>query len=355
MIVSVQHDRKADTDYNLVCNFGFRSVRDAVRWHLVDQGDYFDFSSLLALADAAQKYELQVVWDLLHYGWPDDLDIFSGAFVDRFATFAGAVARFFADRSDAIPFYSPINEISFMAWAATRGLMYPFARGRDSELKRQLVRAAIAACEAIWAVDRRARLVFPEPTVHCVPLRTKPDWTKPAEEQNESQYEAWDMIAGYKNKELGGDPKYLDILGSNFYHSNQWECPDGDRLHWHVKPRDARWVPLHVLLGRIYGRYGRPLLIAETSHVGVGRAEWILEIAREVQQAREEGIPIEAICLYPILDRTDWDDPGHWHNSGLWDLRLTDDGQYERILNEPYSKGLKAAGDILGQPIGGKN
>ena len=36
--------------------------------------------------------------------------------------------------------------------------MFPYARGRDGELKRQLVRAAIAAAEAIWDVDRRARI-----------------------------------------------------------------------------------------------------------------------------------------------------------------------------------------------------
>lgn len=350
MIASVQHDSEADTDYGLISDFGFRSARDGIRWHLIDHGNQYDFSSLLALADAAQKHRVQVIWDILHYGWPDDLDIFSPRFVDRFAKFAGEVARFFADRSDDVPFYSPVNEISFMSWAATRELMFPFAHGRDTELKRQLVRSAIAGCEAIWEVDRRARFVFPEPTIHCVPLHTRPAWTAPAEQQNESQFEAWDMIAGYKDPDLGGNPKYLDIMGSNFYHSNQWECPDGDRIHWHIKPRDPRWVPLSQLLQNIYARYGRPLFIAETSHVGVGRAEWILEIAQEVQLARENGVPIEGICLYPILDRTDWDDPEHWHNSGLWDLRLTEDGQYERYLNETYAEGLKAAGDILGQP-----
>ena len=43
--------------------------------------------------------------------------------------------------------------------------MYPYARhgkGRDAELKRQLVRAQIAACEAIWAVE----LVSAAPVSH---------------------------------------------------------------------------------------------------------------------------------------------------------------------------------------------
>ncbi len=160
------------------------------------------------------------------------------------------------------------------------------------------------------------------------------------------------MIAGYAAPELGGLPKYLDILGSNFYHNNQWEVPGGEKIHWHIHPRDARWVPLHRMLRNIQQRYGRPLMLAETSHVGVGRAEWIIEIAQEIQLARQNGVDIEAVCLYPILDRFDWDDPTHWHNSGLWDLRLTEDGQYERVLNQSYIEGLRTAGEILGEPVG---
>ena len=352
MVSAVQHDVEAESDYSLIRNFGFRSARDGIRWHLVDRGNHYDFASLIPVANAAQNQGVQVIWNLLHYGWPDDLDIFSPRFVDRFGKFAGAVARFYADRSDETPFYAPVNEISFLSWAASRETMFPYAQGRDAELKRQLVLAAITACEAIWDVDRRARFVYPEPTIHCVPLTERPDWTQPADAQNESQFEAWDMMAGYKYPELGGNSKYLDILGVNFYHSNQWECPDGARIHWHIEPRDARWVPLNRLLETIYRRYQRPLFVAETSHVGVGRSDWIVEIAEEVRIAKDKGIPVEGICLYPILDRHDWDDPDHWHNSGLWDLRLTENGQYERVLNEPYMNGLRQAGYIVGQPIG---
>lgn len=352
MIAAVQHDSEAEADYSLIRDLGFRTTRDGIRWHLIERGKRYDFSSLLPLARAAENRGVQVIWNLLHYGWPDDLDIFSLQFVERFGKFSGAVARFFADRSDEIPLYAPVNEISFLSWAAARDLMHPYAHGRDAELKRQLVRAAIAACEAVWEVDKRARFVYPEPTIHCVPLPTRPELTDPAASQNESQFEAWDMVAGYKAPELGGHPKYLDILGSNFYHSNQWECPGGQRIHWHIKPRDKRWVPLHSLLETIYRRYERPLMLAEASHVGVGRAEWIIEIAEEVRVARENGVPVEGICLYPILDRHDWDNHEHWHNSGLWDLRLTEDRQYERILNQPYMDGLRKAGNILDQPIG---
>ena len=45
------------------------------------------------MLEAARAAGVQVVWDLCHYGWPDDLDVFSPAFVERFARFAGAAAR----------------------------------------------------------------------------------------------------------------------------------------------------------------------------------------------------------------------------------------------------------------------
>ena len=59
-----------------------------------------------------------MIWDLLHYGWPDDIDIWTPAFVDRFAAFAAAAARVIGPRTDGAPCYAPVNEISFWAGAA---------------------------------------------------------------------------------------------------------------------------------------------------------------------------------------------------------------------------------------------
>jgi hypothetical protein len=284
-----------------------------------------------------------VIWDLCHYGWPDDLDIFAPAFVDRFARFCRQAARVHREHTADIAFYSPINEISFFAWAATRDLIFPYAHGRDHELKRQLVRAAIAAIEAIWSVDPGARMLFPEPLIHNVAPRWRPWLTGPAEIQRNSQFEAWDMIAGRASPELGGAERYLDIVGVNFYAANQWEVPGGRKLHWDDGSNDRRWVPLHKLLAGVYERYRRPLAIAETSHYGIGRAPWLREITREAVQARNLGVPLEGVCLYPILDRFDWEDPAHWHNSGLWDMHPNGTGDYRRILNEEYSRALAAA------------
>ena len=84
------------------------------------------------------------------------------------------MARCVADNSDEVPFYAPVNEISFFAWAAGRSYMNPFAEGRDDAVKRQLVRAAIAGVDAIREVAPGARFVYPEPIIHVVAPRGSP-------------------------------------------------------------------------------------------------------------------------------------------------------------------------------------
>ena len=71
--------------------------------------------------------------------------------------------------------------------------------------------------------------------------------------------------------------------------------------------------------------------------MGSGRAEWIRELTDEVVKAIDIGVPIEAVCLYPILDRFEWEDPTHWHNSGLWDFAIDSQGNFRRVLNEEYA------------------
>src|SRR5947209_5875490 len=192
MIAGVQHDSKVCEDYRLLPTVGIRTARDGVRWHLIDKGGgQYDFSSFEPMLRAALSHGIQVIWDLCHYGYPDGIDLLKPAFVDRFARFSRAVARFIRERTDEIPFYSPVNEISFFAWGASRDLMYPYAFGHDDEVKLQLVRAAIACAQAVRDVDPRARLSYPEPTIEVLPPRNRPDLAGTARAYRNSQFDAW--------------------------------------------------------------------------------------------------------------------------------------------------------------------
>ena len=349
LVAATQHDLLGEEDSARLRRHGFLTAREGMRWPLIDRGQRLDFSSVRPMLAAAERQGIEIVWSLCHYGWPEDLGHYSAGFVERFARYAAAAARLLADHGDAVPFYPPINEISFLAWAAGEvGYMHPRERGNGARLKAQLVRASIAAMEAIWQVDPRARMVHVDPLIHVVTPRGRPDLARAAADQRASQFDAWDMLAGGLHPELGGHPRYLDIMGLNYYHANQWEYPDR-RLRWEDDPRDRRWVPLHLLLREVYHRYGRPLLISETSHFGAGRGRWLREVAGEVRRARAERVPVEGLCIYPVIDRPDWDDPDHWHNSGLWDLQPGQGERLDRVACEEYLEELGRAQALLAE------
>ena len=300
------------------------------------------------MLQAAERQGVQVIWDICHYGWPDDIDLFSPAFVDRFAQFSAAVARLIREHSDAVPFYTPINEVSFLAWAASRDMIFPHAHGRDDEIKWQLVCAVIASIEAVWSVDSRARIVFPEPTIHVLPPPGRPDLIEAARLQENSQWECWDIIAR-KGAARTRRPSALSGRDRRQLLPLQPVGPSGRPVALGRYPLDDRWMPFHKMLARIHKRYDRPLFVAETSHFGIGRPLWIREMAWEVYQARRHGVPVEGICMYPILDRYDWSDFSHWHNSGLWDLVPDENGCLRRVLNEPYADALRSSQELLAE------
>jgi beta-glucosidase/6-phospho-beta-glucosidase/beta-galactosidase len=348
LIAATQHDRFVDEDYARLAEWGIRTVREGLHWHLIESGGDFDFSTLLHRLEAAQRHGIQIIWNLCHYGWPDGLDVLSPAFVDRFARYCGAVARVVSDHSDRHHCYTPINEVSFLAWAAgEKGYFYPHRDDAAALMKHQLVRASIHGIEEIWRVDRGARIMLTDPIIHVVTPRGRPELARAAAEQREGQFEVWDMMAGALAPELGGHSRYLDVIGVNYYHANQWEHPD-QRLRWEDTPRDPRWMPFSALLAEMYYRYWRPVVVSETSHFGSGRARWIREVAEEVAHARQMGVQVEGLCLYPIIDRPDWEDPDHWHNSGLWDLRRDSEGRLERVLCQDYADELRRVQQRLG-------
>jgi beta-glucosidase/6-phospho-beta-glucosidase/beta-galactosidase len=308
LIAATRHDRFAAADYARTAEHGLRTIRDGLRWHLIEMAPgRFDWSSFLPMLRAARHAHVEVIWDLCHYGWPDDIDIWSPQFVDRFARFAKAAARVVRDETDAVPFYCPVNEISFWAWAAgDAGKFHPATRGRAGELKRQLVRAAIAGIEAIRDVDPRARIAHSDPIINVLPRSDRAEDVEAAVGYHRSQFESRDMLCGRLAPELGGKPDYLDIVGINFYSDNQWILGGPT-----VEFGNPRYRPLRELLRETHERYGRPLFIAETGAEGSARAAWLFYICGEVHAALGAGIPVEGICLYPILDYPGWENDRH--------------------------------------------
>ncbi|HYH22461.1 MAG TPA: beta-glucosidase [Azospirillum sp.] len=308
LIAATGHDRAVAADYRCLQGHGIRTARDGVRWHLIETSPgRYDWSSFLPMLRAAREHGVQVIWDLCHYGWPDDVDIWRPTFVARFARFARAVAELVRDETDAVPFYCPVNEIAYWAWAGgDMAMMNPCERGRGVELKHQLVRAAIAGIEAVRAVDPRARFVHVDPAIRVAAHPDRPDDQGEAAAYTRCQYQSWDMMAGELWPGLGGRPELLDIIGLNYYSDNQWFFGGGT-----IPPGDPRYRPFREILADCWERYRRPILVAETGAEEDARAPWLNYVAGEVLAALEAGVPVEGICLYPVLDYPGWTNDRH--------------------------------------------
>ena len=304
LLASTAHDRLAEEDYRSLMRQGISAARDGVRWHLIETAPgCYDWSSLLPMLRAARRMGLQVVWDLCHYGWPDHLDIWSEAFPERFARFAAEAARIVREETDMAPFFCPVNEISFWAWAGGEvGRFAPVSHGRGRDLKRQLVRAWIAGMTAVRSVAPRARFMTAEPLIHVAPRSDSAADIEAAQTYRLAQFEALDMISGRLAPELGGHPDLLDIIGVNFYPDNQW-CHGGTT----IPLGHHAYVPLRELLAEVYARYGRPLVLAETGAEGTARPSWLHYVSAEVRAAQHANVPVQGICLYPVLDYPGWD------------------------------------------------
>lgn len=325
-------DRLAE-DYESAAARGLRTVRESIGWRLAEPAPgRFDFARLQRIAQAARRHDVQVAWTLMHYGTPSDIDLRDDRVIDRFALFAARVADTLAPLSDEAPIYNLINEIGFLAWAVSEtARMHPYQQSHppgaaDStassgyDVKRRLVRAALAGIDAVRAIDRRARFLHIEPVVHVVAPTDRPELQPLADTVCAYQWQAWDLLGGLAEPALGGSPAALDLLGVNHDPSGQWEVGTEQRLWWHL--RDPRRKPLAALLDNAWRRYRRPMILAETGHVGSGRTAWLHEVADEVARARAAAVPVGGICLYPLVDRPDWNDAAHWHQSGLWDVEL---------------------------------
>lgn len=312
---STRHRDLADGDYARLRSVGMTAARDGIPWANVERaGGEHDFSSVLPLLRAADRHRVLVAWDLMHFGWPDDADVFAPSFPARFGRYAAACARFVSNESDRPHLFTPVNEMSFLAWAGGDvRCMNPFEAARGVELKVQLVRATIEAIEAIRSVLPGARFLQPEPVIHIVPNPAHPKTFRRVESDNLLQYQAWDMLTGRVFPALGGREDYLDVIGVNFYPDNQF-TPEGET----IRLGDIRFRPFARMLLDVWSRYRRPMIVSETGSEGDDRAPWLRYVAGQCISAMRHGCELHAVTLYPIVSYPGWADDRHCRN-GLWD------------------------------------
>ncbi len=341
------HLQLIDQDYRSLGQFNIETVREGIRWSKVETSAYrYDWSTVKRMIEYGKMHQIQQVWDICHFGFPDDLTPLHPMFARRFAAICRAFVKFYRDLQPTGPLIiTPINEVSFLSWLGgeARGTS-PYCINLGWEVKYSLMKAYIEGVAAIKEVDPTALILTTEPLVNVVPpLNPTEEEIALAASFHEFQYQSVDMLLGRMCPELGGMPEYIDMLGFNFYYDNQYTPHGTELLPWWNESDDPRWVPLHELMRAAYERYSLPIVLSETSHPGEHRPNWIEFIAKQCAVALKQKLPLYGICLYPIIDRPDWDHLSPWHKAGLWDLEPLENHPPKRVLCQPYAEALRSA------------
>jgi hypothetical protein len=331
LIKATAHDKHSLGDYRACRNLGFGTLRDGLRWHLIEKSPgKYDWSSWLPMLDAAEEVGVQIIWDLFHYGSPDCIDQAAPDFPQRFTEFVLAALEVQESVSGRSPLVCPLNEINFLSWAVDDGYFPQVGPGQRGWFKDQLVRTAITAARAIRDGWPQATIVWAEPLIHIAPHDLRRATVKAAKQNLQGMYEAYDWIVGLARPELGGDPSLVDVVGWNFYPHNQWYFKGPTIPMGHHEYR-----PLADMLVEMAERYKKPLFLSETGAEGTGKPSWLHYVCDEVRDAMARGVDIRGICWYPITAYPGWDNSRH-AETGILSTVVADGSRHvdERLLAE---------------------
>ena len=84
------HFQRLEEDYRGLDQFSIKTVREGLRWSHIEKVPYqYDWSTVKEMIAAGKRLGIQQVWDLCHFGYPDDLTPLHPMFARRF----GALCR----------------------------------------------------------------------------------------------------------------------------------------------------------------------------------------------------------------------------------------------------------------------
>jgi len=340
LIRATGHDKHVLQDYRQLRSLGFATIRDGLRWHLIETSPRkYDWSSWLPALEAAERTGLEVIWDLFHYGSPDHVDQGGDDFPGRFTDFALAAVEVQQSVSRRPPLICPMNEINFLSWAVDDGYFPHVGPEQKGWFKHHLVRSAIMATKAIKQRWPDTIVVWAEPLIHIAPHDRRRATVRAAERNLHGMYEAYDWLMGMAKPELGGDPSLVDLVGWNFYPHNQWyyEGPTIPMGHHEYRP-------LRDMLVEMAERYGKPVFLSETGAEGTGKPSWLHYVCNEVREAMDLGARIEGICWYPITAYPGWDNSRH-AETGLLSTVVADG---TRHVDEPLLAEFEVQRELFG-------
>lgn len=298
----------------------------------------FDFSWTDRVVDYANKLDIDLVPDIVHYGTPDWLPnaFLHPDYPDRVADFAAACAERYRGR---IHSYTPLNEPGITAsFSAIRGEWPPYMQSHHGfvQVTLAVARGIQKTVKAIRAADPRAETWAVEAMRNFKAVNKE---AEPAAKQALLQeLVCFDLVRGLVGSKHGcyewlkegqaGDEDLeelrrnavdMDMLGLNFYPwgSKTYTWKDGSI----IEGEDWDGMRLLDLLRSLSNHTDTRLYVTETSAFGghggskcesvaAGapdiRIAWMDATLAACEQARREGINLVGYTQFPLFTMVDW-------------------------------------------------
>ena len=337
----MDHYRLWREDLDLAADLGISTIRYGIPWYKVNpRPGVFDWSWTDAALEHIDRKGLTPIIDLMHYGTPLWLEnhFVNASYPRRVAEYA---ARFAERYGSIVRWYTPLNEPAVTAtYCGREGRWPPYLAGNDGYVKvlLSLAEGMIRTAQVLRAARPDAVLVHVEDV--GLELPDSPATAEVAAEAQVDRLLALDLACGMVGPghprfewllEHGADAGRLDYLAS---HAPDWDVLGVNYYPWSnrrlVRRRNGRLrsvsdsppSALADVIRLVHDRYGRPMMVTETSATGtpLERARWMHETLGAVHRVRSEGRPVVGYTWFPLFTMIEW--KYRWSRRGLEDHLL---------------------------------
>ena len=325
----MEHYEHWREDLRLAERCGLRALRWGVPWYRVEpRPGTFDWRWCDEVVDfLCEETSLTPIVDLVHFGCPFWLRR-EFASEDYPAAVSGYATAFTERYRGRLKYYTPLNEPLVNAlMCGKRGTWPPYLRGDTGYIRimLQIAKGIQRTVSSVRAADANAVFVHVEAT--GLSRAARQDLEVLAAEDQRRGFLCFDLLTGRVGPghplfswlvrngaspddlaQIGAAPVPIDVMGMNFY--PQWSTKQLYLKHGKLAYRSAEHdgPGFQSLIEDYYRRYGRPIMITETSAAGPDeiRENWLDESVKAIRALRSRGVPVVGYTWFPLFTMIDW-------------------------------------------------
>lgn len=354
MLECGHYERWAE-DFDLVAETGCRFLRYGPSYYATHLGpDRYDWSFMDLVLPELQRRKIIPIIDLCHFGVPDWIGDFQNPdFPRHFAAYAAA----FAARYPWVRLYTPVNEMYVTAeFSAYYGWWNERLRSHRAFVTAltNIARASMEAMLAILKVRRDAIFFLCESSEHT--HARDPALALKAQMFNSRKFLSLDFAVGRRvnsgmyaylvengmsNEDytffLRQDLREHFVIGHDYYITNERLLVNEDHR---IASGDV--FGYYVIARQYHKRYRLPIMHTETNLREPGSVDWLWKTWANIQQLREDGVPICGMTWYSLTDQIDWDTALREVNKRSNSLGLYDLDRKVRPVGEAYQNLIRS-------------